>query len=48
MMKWNSCMTHLKKSLRNMEKMTQTTSYWGTGIALLEMSHTGTLLDHMD
>ena len=26
----------------------QTTSYWGTGIALLEMSHIGTLLDHMD
>jgi len=29
-------------------KVIQTTSYWGTGIALLEMSHIGTLLDHMD
>ena len=48
MMKWNSCMAHLKKSLRKMERVTQTTSYWGTGIALLEMSHIGTLLDHMD
>ena len=25
-----------------------TTLYWGTGIALLEMSHIGTLLDHME
>ena len=24
------------------------TSYWLTGIALLELSHIGTLLDHMD
>jgi len=24
------------------------TSYWRKGIALLEMSHIGTLLDHMD
>jgi len=39
-------MTQLKKFLSNMEKVTQT--YWGTGIALLEMSHIGTLLDHMD
>ena len=29
-------------------KVTQRTSYWGTGIALLELSHMGTLLDHMD
>ena len=29
-------------------KVIQTTSYWGNGIALLEMSHIGTLLDHMD
>ena len=46
MMRWRSCMTQLKKFLSNMEKVTQT--YWGTGIALLEMSHIGTLLDHMD
>ena len=25
-----------------------TALYWGTGIALLEMSHIGTLLDHME
>ena len=31
-----------------MEKVTQTALYWGTGIALLEMSHIGTLLDHME
>ena len=30
------------------EKVTQTASYWGTGIALLERNHTRTLLDHMD
>jgi hypothetical protein len=24
------------------------TSYWGTGIVLLEIRHIGTLLDHMD
>jgi len=29
-------------------KVIQTTSHWGTGRALLEMSHIGTLLDHMD
>ena len=45
MMKWKNCMTQLKKFLRKMEKVTQTTSYWGTGITLLEMSHIGTLLD---
>jgi len=38
----------LKKFLRKMEKLTPTTSYWETGIALLEMSLIGTLLDHMD
>jgi len=48
MMKWKICMTQLKKFLRKMEKVTQTTSYWGTGIELLETSHIGTLLDHMD
>jgi len=48
MMKWKICVTQLKKFFRKMEKVTQTTSYWGTGIALLEMSHIGTLLDHMD
>jgi len=42
------CMTQLKKFLRKLEMVTQTKSYWGTGIALLEMSHIGTLLDHMD
>jgi hypothetical protein len=47
MMKWKSCMTQLKKFSRKMEKVTQTSSYWGTGIALLEMRHTGTSLDHM-
>ena len=31
-----------------MEKVTQTASYWGTGIALLGRNHTRTLLDHMD
>ena len=31
-----------------MEKARKTTLYWGTGIALLEMSHIGTLLDHME
>jgi len=41
-------MTQLKKFLRKLEKVTQAASYWGTGIALLEMSHIGTLLDHMD
>jgi len=40
-------MKQLKKFLRKMEKLTQT-SYWGTGIALLEMSHIRTLLDHME
>jgi hypothetical protein len=30
------------------EKVTQTASYWETGIALLEMNHIRTLLDHMD
>jgi hypothetical protein len=25
-----------------------TASYWETGIALLEMNHIGTLLDHVD
>ena len=44
-MKWKSCMTQLKKFLK-MEKVTQT-SYWGTGIALLEMSHIGTLLEQL-
>ena len=29
-------------------KMTQIASYLGTGITLLEMSHVGTLFDHMD
>ena len=29
-------------------KVTQTASYRETGIALLEMKHFGTLLDHMD
>ena len=38
----------LKKFLKKMGKVIQTTSYWGTGIALLERSHIGTLLDHMD
>ena len=42
------CMIQLKKFLKKMGKVIQTTSYWGTGIALLEMSHIGTLLDHMD
>jgi len=46
--KWKSCMTQMKKFLRKMEKVTQTASYWGAGIALLEMSHIGTFLDHMD
>jgi hypothetical protein len=41
-------MTQLKKFLRKMEKVTQTASYWEIGMALLEMSHIGTLLDHMD
>ena len=27
---------------------TQTASYWGTRIALLERNHARTLLDHMD
>jgi len=48
MMKWKSCMIQMKKFLNKVEKVIQTTSYWGTGIALLEMSHIGTLLDHMD
>ena len=43
-----NCMTQLKKFLRKMEKVTQTASYWGTGIALLERNRTKTLLDHMD
>ena len=43
-----SCMIQLKKFLRKMEKVTQTASYWGTGIALLEKNHTIKLLDHMD
>ena len=43
-----NCMIQLKKFLKKMGKVIQTTSYWGTGIALLEMSHIGTLLDHMD
>ena len=38
----------IEEILEKMEKVTQTPSYWGTGIALLEMSHIGTLLDHMD
>ena len=38
----------IKRFLRKMVKVTQTASYWGTGIALLEMSHIRTLLDHMD
>jgi hypothetical protein len=42
------CMTQLKKFLRKMEEVTQTASYWETGIALLEMNHIRTLLDHMD
>ena len=42
------CITQLKKFLRKIEKVTQTASYWGNGIALLEMSHIGTLSDHMD
>ena len=48
MMKWKNCMIEFKKFLRKMEKVTQTTLYWVTGIALLEMSHIGTLLDHME
>jgi len=38
----------IEEILEETEKVTQTTSYWGTGIKLLEMSHIGTLLDHMD
>ena len=34
MMKWKSCMIQLKKFLKKMGKLMQTTSYWGTGIAL--------------
>ena len=41
-------LTQLKKCLRKMEKVTQTASYWGTGIELLEMSYIRTWLDHMD
>ena len=41
-------MTQFKKFLRKMEKVTKTASHWGTGIALLDMSHIGTLLDRMD
>ena len=40
--------TQLNKFLRKMEKVTQTTLYWGTGIALLEMSRIGALLVHME
>ena len=48
MMKWKNYMTQLKKFLRKMENGTQTTSYRGTGVVLLETKHIGTLLDHMD
>ena len=48
MMKWKSFMTQLKKFLRKIEKVTQTASYWETGIDLLERNHTRTLLDRMD
>ena len=37
-----NCVIQLKKFLRKMEKGTQTTSYWGTGIVLLETKHIGT------
>jgi hypothetical protein len=42
-----SCMTQLKKFSMKMEKVVQTSSYWGTGRALMEMRHIGTSLDHM-
>ena len=48
MMKWKCCMIQLKKFLRKMEKGTQTTSYRGIGIVLLETKHIGTLLDHVN
>jgi hypothetical protein len=35
MMKWKMCMTQLKKFFRKMEEVTQTASYWETGIALI-------------
>jgi len=41
-------MTQSKIFLRKMEKVTQTASYWETGIALLERNHTRILLDHME
>ena len=38
----------IEKILEEGGKVTQTASYWGTGIALLERNHTRTLLDHMN
>ena len=38
----------IEEILEKMEKVKQTASYWGTGIALLERNHTRTLLNHMD
>ena len=46
--KQKSCTTQVKKFVRKMKTVTQTASYCGTEIALLELSHIGTLLDHMD
>ena len=37
----------VNRKLRKMEKVTQTASYWETGIALLERNHTRTLVGYI-
>ena len=48
MTKWKKCTIQSKIFLQRMEKVTQIPSQCENGTVWLEISHTETLLDHMD